>query len=99
MHFLRKHEAEVTRLLDNNSSIRAFDQWMPNWEDEESGDSLIKSFTLTFADGASNDGGVEAEASSIAWNSNGSVVGVAFGSRHHSTWCSDHKGLLIFGRN
>ena len=68
---------------------------MPNWQEEESGDSLVKSFTLTFAEGASKEGGVEAEVSSIAWNSNGSVVGVAFGSRHHSTWCSDHKGSVV----
>jgi len=92
IQFLRKHEPEVTRLLTNNSSIRAFDQWIPNWEIDETGDSLVKSFTLTFAESAEKEGGVEAEVSAIAWNSNGSVVGVAFGSRHHSTWCSDHKG-------
>lgn len=94
VQFLRKHEPEVTRLLTTNSSVRAFDQWMPNWEEDESGDSLVKNFTLTFGEGTSKQGGVEAEVSALAWNSNGSVVGVAFGSRHHSTWCSDHKGAI-----
>jgi len=92
IQFLRKSEVEVTRVLTNNTSVRAFDQWMPNWEEEESGDSLVKSFTLTYAAGVTAENGVEAEVSALSWNSNGSVVGVAFGSRHHSTWCSDHKG-------
>ena len=82
----------MSRILTHNSSIRAFDHWLPNWEEELATDSLVKSFTLTFAESAAKEGGVEPEVSSIAWNANGSVVGVAYGSRHHSTWCSDHKG-------
>ena len=82
----------MSRLLTHNPSVRAFDHWVPNWEEELAADSLVKSFTLTFADSDAKDGGVEPEVSAISWNANGSVIGVAFGSRNHSTWCSDHKG-------
>ena len=82
----------MSRVLVHNSSVRAFDNWTPNWEEELDADSLVKSFTLTFADNAAKEGGVQPEVSSVAWNANGSVVGVAFGSQRHSTWCSDHKG-------
>ena len=88
----------MSRLLTHNPSVRAFDHWVPNWEEELAADSLVKSFTLTFADSDAKDGGVEPEVSAISWNANGSVIGVAFGSRNHSTWCSDHKGESRYDR-
>jgi len=86
--FLRRVEPEVCRQLSSGASLRAFDHWMPNWNSDDRNEELIKNFELTFAAAQ----GMESEVSAVAWNSNGSVIAVAFGSRNHSTWCSDHKG-------